>query len=541
MAPAIKPLVQTDKFLRGSPVPARWRILGWIVLTTALVLLAVLVTVRSLLAAEVDREANAAVVQEIQEFSTFAREGVDPQTARPYTSVVALLERYLARQNSADGEVLIGITDTAVRYQDRDGEANNPVPYSLHADTELIEQLRTSDAVSGVIETDGGTMRWGKAQVNAGDQRGALIAAEFTRQAHAEVQHTVTVIFFVALGGLLLTAGIAWLVAGQILRPIRDVRRVAAEISENDLTARVPVQGRDDVAVLAQTFNAMLDRLEKAYTTQRRFVDDASHELRTPITVIRGHLELLSEDPAERAAALRLVNDELARMGRIVSDLLLLAKAERADFVQPRPVDTASLTLDIEAKIQALGDRRWLLMEVAEGQVPLDSQRVTQAMLQLAANAVQYSPEGSTIQLGSAFEGHGADRRVSFWIRDFGPGVAQDEAATIFERFKHGSANAMPADRLRAKGPRGGAGLGLSIVRAIADAHGGSAWLRSVPGEGATFGLLLPAPEPETPDRPVTETPDAETAAAGMAEVPPASGRPLPENIKLLQKMGVDE
>jgi two-component system, OmpR family, sensor kinase len=547
MASAIKPLVQTDKFLRGSPVPARWRILGWIVLTTALVLLAVLVTVRSLLAAEVDREANAAVVQEVQEFSTFAREGVDPQTARPYTSVVALLERYLARQNSADGEVLIGITDTAVRYQDRDGEANNPAPYNLHADTELIEQLRTSDAVSGVIETDGGTMRWGKAQVNAGDQRGALIAAEFTRPAHAEVQHTVTVIFFVALGGLLLTAGIAWLVAGQILRPIRDVRRVAAEISENDLTARVPVQGRDDVAVLAQTFNDMLDRLEKAYTTQRRFVDDASHELRTPITVIRGHLELLSDDPAERAATLRLVNDELSRMGRIVSDLLLLAKAERADFVQPRPVDTASLTLDIEAKIQALGDRRWLLMEVAEGQAPLDSQRVTQAMLQLAANAVQYSPEGSTIQLGSAFEGHGADRRVSFWIRDFGPGVAQDEAATIFERFKHGSANAMPADRLRAKGPRGGAGLGLSIVRAIADAHGGSAWLRSVPGEGATFGLLLPAPESETPDRPGTETGaetdtlNAQTAAAGTAEAPLASGRPLPENIKLLQKIGADE
>ncbi|WP_200903354.1 sensor histidine kinase [Arthrobacter sp. RIT-PI-e] len=475
---------------------ARWRIVGWIVLTTALALTALLVTVRSLLIAGVDRDANDDVVQEIQEFTTFASEAVDPLTAQPYTSVSELLERYLSRQNASAGEVILGVTGDEVLYLGSSGRGNDE-DYRLTADTALLQEIREDPAASGVRETAAGTMRWGKVEVEAGTQDGTLIVAAFTRGGYEQVQETVTVIFFVALGGLLFTAGIAWLVAGQILRPIRDVRRVAAEITESDLTARVPVQGRDDVAALASTFNDMLDRLEHAYVTQRNFIDDASHELRTPITVIRGHLELIDDEPASRAATLSLVDGELSRMARIVSDLLLLVKAERPDFVQPTPVDVAGLMLDLESKMQALGDRRWLLMEVAEGVVSLDGQRITQAVLQLGANAVQYTPEGSDIKIGSAFEGMGADRQLRIWVQDAGPGVTKEEAAVIFERFEHGSANALPADR-HSTGQRGGAGLGLAIVRAIADGHDGSAWVRSEPGHGAIFGLLLPAPENTT-------------------------------------------
>ncbi|MHA7144314.1 sensor histidine kinase [Arthrobacter sp. TmT3-37] len=484
---------RTIRPVGGSAVSARWRIVGWIVLTTALALLALLVTVRSLLIAGVDRDANDDVVQEAQEFTTFAAEAVDPLTAQPYSSVSELLERYLSRQNASAGEVILGVTGGEVLYLGSDGRGNND-EYRLPSDTALLEELRTDPAASGVRETAAGPMRWGKVEVQAGTESGTLVVAAFPRGGYEQVQETVTVIFFVALGGLLFTAGIAWLVAGQILRPVRDVRRVATEITESDLTARVPVQGRDDVAALAVTFNDMLDRLEQAYVTQRRFIDDASHELRTPITVIRGHLELIDDDPEGRAATLTLVDGELSRMARIVSDLLLLVKAERPDFVQPAPTDVAELMLDLEAKMQALGDRRWLLMEVAEGTVALDSQRVTQAVLQLGANAVQYTPDGTDISLGSAFEGAGTDRRLRIWVKDSGPGVTEDEAAVIFERFEHGSANALPADRLRTGGARGGAGLGLSIVRAIADGHDGSAWVRSEPGRGATFGLLLPAP-----------------------------------------------
>src|SRR5690606_32526730 len=158
---------------------------------------------------------------------------------------------------------------------------------------------------------------------------GALIVAVFTTEQRAKVADTARTIGLVAIGGLGLTAIIGWVVAGQILAPIRQVREVAAAIGEKDLTSRVPVHGRDDIAALAQTFNSMLDRLEHAYTTQQRFVDDAGHELRTPITVIRGHLELMDlghADDATREETIRLVEDELDRMARIVTDLLVLAK-----------------------------------------------------------------------------------------------------------------------------------------------------------------------------------------------------------------------
>jgi two-component system OmpR family sensor kinase len=506
---------RTSKSLGGSSVSARWRIVGWIVLTTALALIALLVTVRSLLIAGVDRDANDDVVQEVQEFTTFAGEAVDPLTARPYTSVSELLERYLSRQNASAGEVILGITGDEVLYLGSSGRGSNE-DYRLSTDTALLRELREDPAASGVRDTAAGTMRWGKVEVEAGAQSGTLLIAAFTGGGYEQVQETVTVIFFVALGGLLFTAGIAWLAAGQILRPIRDVRRVATEITESDLTARVPVQGRDDVAALASTFNDMLDRLEHAYVTQRTFIDDASHELRTPITVIRGHLELIDDDPASRAATLALVDGELSRMARIVSDLLLLVKAERPDFVQPAPVDVAVLMLDLEAKMQALGERRWLLMEVAEGVVALDGQRITQAVLQLGANAVQYTPGNSDVRIGSSFEGTGPDRQLRIWVEDSGPGVTEAEAAVIFERFEHGSANALPADR-RSVSQRGGAGLGLAIVRAIADGHNGSAWVRSEPGHGATFGLLLPAPE-NTAVRPAVEPPSR--------PLKPPAGRP---------------
>ncbi|MBT2515211.1 HAMP domain-containing histidine kinase [Arthrobacter sp. ISL-30] len=232
----------------------------------------------------------------------------------------------------------------------------------------------------------------------------------------------------------------AWLVAGQILRPVREVRRVADDISENDLTARVPVQGNDDISALAVTFNTMLDRLEVAYRTQRAFVDDASHELRTPITVIRGHLELMEDNPKDRQRTLSLVDDELARMGRIVTDLLLLAKVDRPGFTRLQETDAASLLLDIEAKAQTLRPRGWPILEIAEGNVLLDPQRITQAVLQLATNACQYSAEESTVSLGSAFNGTGAGRTFSIWVADKGIGVTEEEAAMIFGRFHRGEA-----------------------------------------------------------------------------------------------------
>jgi signal transduction histidine kinase len=245
------------------------------------------------------------------------------------------------------------------------------------------------------------------------------------------------------------------------------------------------VKGSDEVAVLAQTFNNMLDRLAEAFGTQRRFVDDAGHELRTPITIVRGHLELMGDDPDDRAQTIALVIGELDRMDRIVDDLQLLTSARRPDFVQAGPVDLAELTEEIHANATALADRDWRLEAVGEGWFLLDRQRVTQAMMQLASNAARHTP-GGPISIGSS----STDEGVRLWVRDEGPGIDDATRGRIFERFSRGD------------GPRHteGAGLGLAIVKAIAEAHGGSVSVESASGGGSIFTIVLPAPNADGPD-----------------------------------------
>ncbi|GAA1572821.1 sensor histidine kinase [Leucobacter aridicollis] len=478
--------------LQTRALPARWRITVWIVLSTLFTLCAIALIGRSLTLASVEVEANAQITQEAEEFTRFVAEGVDPETTKPFATPARLLEVYLSRQSVSDSELIIGLADRAPvgSLSGVDGWApdRSPAP-------QLLETLTAPAKNSGALTTaDGEPVRWGRVDFVVGEQSGSLLVAQFTAADRAAVDRAVGTLAWVAAAGLLLCSGVAWLVAGQILAPVREVYRVARDITEHDLTARVPVDGNDDIAQVAATFNEMLDRLEEAHRAQQQFVDDAGHELRTPITVVRGHLELLSEDPDERRATLRLVTDELARMSRIVSDLLVLARAQQHDFVRFAPCDVAALTLDIEAKAQALGERRWQLMEVAEGDAIIDAQRVTQAVLQLAANAVQVTDAGDRIRIGSRFEGDGAERRLRVWVADEGPGVSDEAATRIFDRFVHGGHVAVRSDTAGSS-PRHGSGLGLAIVRAITDGHGGSAWLESTLGEGATFGLDLPAPQ----------------------------------------------
>ncbi|HEX2403600.1 MAG TPA: HAMP domain-containing sensor histidine kinase, partial [Acidimicrobiia bacterium] len=279
-----------------------------------------------------------------------------------------------------------------------------------------------------------------------------------------------------------------WVVAGRVLEPLRLLNQTARTITETDLTQRILVRGDDELAGLARTFNEMLDRLQQAFATQRAFIDDAGHELRTPITIIRGNLEVSGDDPDEWQGAKPLVLDELDRMGRIVDDMLLLAKAEQPDFLQLGPIDLAEFTEEVAAKVRPLADRDWKLEEKAHVVIDADRQRLTQAMVNLARNAVQHTAPGDLIALGSSANG-GAAR---IWVRDQGPGVALDQHDLIFKRFARGRGSRRASD---------GAGLGLSIVRAIAETHGGRVELTSAPGFGATFMLVLPF------ERPVREEP----------------------------------
>ena len=310
-------------------------------------------------------------------------------------------------------------------------------------------------------------------------QRGAFVVTYDLRDEAQEVDEASQVAGGVSLAVLLLASLVAFIVAGRVLAPLRELTETARSISETDFTRRIEVEGHDELAEMGRTFNAMLDRLRAAFDAQKDFVSDAGHELRTPITIIRGHLELLGDDPDERRETVELVCDELDRMSRFVDDLLLLAQAERSDFVQLADVDLDALTEELMAKAGALAPRDWQLEANGVGRLQADRQRLTQAVMQLAQNAVQHTQEGDRIALGSALRnGH-----AQLWVADSGPGVPDVDRERIFDRFARG------AGTRRSQG----AGLGLAIVRAIAEAHGGRVDLeRTRPDAGATFIVTIP-------------------------------------------------
>jgi two-component system OmpR family sensor kinase len=221
-------------------------------------------------------------------------------------------------------------------------------------------------------------------------------------------------------------------------------------------------------------------RLQRTLQSQKEFIDDATHELLTPLTIIRGQLELCGEDPAEREAAVEVVADEVMRMTRLVDELRVLAHTPRPDFLDCEPLDTGAIVREVFDKVRRLASRDWRLESRDGGWLVGDRQRLQQALINLAHNAVQYTGEEDRIAIGAAVD----ERCARLWVSDTGPGVPEEEHARIFKRFTYGAGGRRhPNSR----------GLGLAIVSAIARAHGGDVELNSTPGDGATFAIVLPA------------------------------------------------
>jgi signal transduction histidine kinase len=280
-----------------------------------------------------------------------------------------------------------------------------------------------------------------------------------------------------------ISLALAWLTTGKILAPLRKLTNTAKVINEANLNRRFDVRGDGELAELAKTFNGMMGRIESAFITQRNFINDAGHELRTPITIIRGHLELIEvidADSLARQETINLVIDELDRMNRLVNDLILLARAERHDFLQIETIELTSFVAELFNKLQTLGERTWHLdNQILSGKMTGDRQRITQAIINLANNAVQHTVTDSLIVFGAKQEGD----RVEFWLRDTGDGIAASEQERIFERFAR-----VKNSRRRSEG----SGLGLAIVKAVVEAHTGAINLQSQLGIGSTFTLVFP-------------------------------------------------
>lgn len=396
---------------------------------------------------------------------------------KPFTDVTQLFDAYLGQTSAPNDGALITFVD-GVRGEAKVADAN---------DTALADSFDAVATIaaptSGERNTALGETRFVAIPVTIGDSSGVVVAAALTASERAQVSSAVRIAVGVSIVVMLLASLFIWLAAGRAIAPLEALTRTAKTISETDLSGRIPVRGSDEIAELGRTFNGMLDRLETAFAGQKDFLTDVSHELRTPITVIRGHLETLGDSPAEREEAIAVIQDELDRMNRYVDDLLLLAKAPRPDFLRLGPIDLDLFTHELFSKAASLGDRDWHLDGTGVGIVVADQQRLTQAVMNLATNAVNHTEEGDPVWIGSSLIGN----QARLWVRDEGPGIDAEDAERIFERYGRGSSERDNSD---------GAGLGLSIVRAIAEAHGGTVNLDSRPGLGATFTVVLPASQP---------------------------------------------
>ncbi|WP_336029649.1 sensor histidine kinase [Geodermatophilus sp. FMUSA9-8] len=495
---------------RLTPRAARVRIIGWALLLVLLALALVTLVTWRLLVRATDERMDVALAAEVEEFDRITASGIDPDTGEPFASVADVLQTVITYNLARPNEKFLGYVDGAYRFQSR---IEAPVLLSEDAAfARLAGDVR--EPTSGRYASGAGEVRYLAVPVTLeGDPaRGVAVVAYFADQERQAADDTAQLMLAVGAVTVLLAAAGAWVVAGRVLAPVREVAATAQGITETDLSGRIPVEGRpdDELTGLARAVNAMLDRVEGGVAAQRRFLDDAGHELRTPITIVRGHLDVLDPaDPDDVRATVALVDDELERMNRMVSELLLLARAEQPEFVRPQPVDVAELTAEVFGKVRRLGDRDWRLGAVARADLLLDPQRLTQAVVALADNAVRYTGPGDRVVLGSRLSG--ADLLV--WVDDAGPGIAAADQERVFERFARGSAGARRSD---------GAGLGLSIVRAIAAAHGGRVELHSRPGEGATFTLVLPArvapPEPDDQGDDPLDTVDDDLATPALSD-----------------------
>jgi len=308
-------------------------------------------------------------------------------------------------------------------------------------------------------------------------------------------QHSVATTFLVAGAIAFVIALLASYLAGaHVSAPLRQMAGVATHVDAGELAPRMKGYDKraDEVRVLAEAFNRMLDRLQEAFAAQREFVADASHELRTPLTVIRGQLEVLAAQQNPSAEDVRrverLVQAEISRIGRLVDDLLLLAQAERADFLRPRPIELAPFVDDVWEGLSHTAARRFELGPVPAGYITADPDRLAQALGNLVRNAIDHTAEPSGL-VRLEVQPLAADH-LRLAVVDDGPGIPAAERERVFERFHR-----MDAARNR---KQGGAGLGLAIVQAIAEAHGGEAQVVAANGRpaGARVEIVLPGYEP---------------------------------------------
>jgi heavy metal sensor kinase len=392
----------------------------------------------------------------------------------------------ISAEDPNQGESLIRVFDSSGQITFDNSAAAGNVPVDRRAVESALAGETTSRGVSAgaesfrvrtvPIERDSrvsGVLEVGQSQDDVSDTLQTLLLI-------LGVAYPVTLVV-ASLGGVFL--------AGRALAPIDRLTRLARRISAEDLGQRLDLPLPDDeVGRLARTFDEMIARLDEAFRRQRQFTADASHELRTPMTVIKGQIEVALQrerDPQAYRQVLQAVNEEVDRMIRLVGSLLTLARADAGQIpITLEPVSLPDVVSAAIEQVQPLASRRGIDLQLSSSRpvtLRADDDLILQLLLNLLDNAIKYTAAGGQVTVGWNANG----REVELWVRDTGSGIAREHLTRLFERFYR-------VDKARSRA-EGGSGLGLAISRWIAEAHGGSISVESDLGRGSTFTVRLPA------------------------------------------------
>jgi two-component system OmpR family sensor kinase len=475
------------------PGGLRWRLAGWFAFVTLLCTVIVFVAVYggtgTQLRAQIDHEIAGDAAELAHNLMA-----ADAKTPHQISNAAS---RYIADQPfSASSTLLFVLVPGAKPSTNRPELFGNPGPDNGETIAVQTQENHLSaqllNAASGfrtLSLPDVGDLRVLERRIRVRSGLSVVVGVGEPLASVAHAQRGVARAFILA-GLLALACALlaALLVGSRLSRPLRKMAAVAERVNAGELHPRMHDPGgeSDEVAVLGEAFNHMLDRLTEAFAGQRAFVADASHELRTPLTVIRGQLEVLASQQQPSADEVRrvegLVQAEIARISRLVDDLLLLAKTEQIEFLRLEQIDLPVYVGELWDGMSLLARRRFELTPVPAGTVRADPDRLAQALRNLVGNAIDHTAaEDGLVRLRvQALPGRG----IRFLVEDDGPGIPLDQRERVFHRFHR-----TDAARDRASG---GTGLGLAIVSAIADAHGGTVTAGSSPEGGARFTLDLP-------------------------------------------------
>jgi signal transduction histidine kinase len=465
---------------------ARFKIVGSYILLLAVSAVVLTFSLRQILLIRLEDRIGEALQQEVLELDRLQADGRNPLTGQPFASLDELFDVYFQRNVPSNEEAAFAFVDGVLHTSTMARFPVDALPPDVLADWEAFSSRRPSPSpgIEGRFATEAGESHFRASRIWFNGEPGAFVIALLPAGELRTIGELQTFGVGASFGILAVASLVAWLVVGRALAPVRLLTETARSISQSDLTRRIEVRDDDEAGEMAASFNAMLDRLETVFRSQREFIEDASHELRDPLTICRGQLELLGESPDEREHTVALVLDELDRMGRIVDDLQLLAEAEQPDFLRIEPVDLEPYTRQLAAKVSTMATRDWIVEAVDPQTVLFDRHRVTEAVTNLVSNAIQHTVSTDTIALQAVVV---ADE-VHISVRDTGTGISISDQARIFARFTRGRG---------AHRRYQGSGLGLAIVRAIAEAHGGRVELESRLGVGSTFTVALPLVPPE--------------------------------------------